>query len=206
MRDIPPSGVTPAGGRRGSGHLAVPGRPRTPSRDHRALETGTSFVEDCGGPGLARSQPERFGRCGKSAKGKPRSEPDSGDPTVRDRRGARGDMAMGVGLRPTAKAVDEPPNPKARAPRIYPDVRHEGVAGTVLLFSKEVTTPAVLPAVPYRGMRPWQRGGVKPSGQRLLILRGGRSGVSRHGDCQHQGGRGPGARGMVNPGEPPQAS
>jgi hypothetical protein len=30
-------------------------------------------------------------------------------------------MAMGVGLRPTTKAVDEPPNPKARAPRIYPD-------------------------------------------------------------------------------------
>jgi hypothetical protein len=30
-------------------------------------------------------------------------------------------MAMGVGLRPTTKAVEEPPNPKARAPRIYPD-------------------------------------------------------------------------------------
>jgi hypothetical protein len=38
-----------------------------------------------------------------------------------DRRGARGDMAMGVGLRPTTKAVEEPPNPTARAPRIYPD-------------------------------------------------------------------------------------
>src|SRR3954464_9272182 len=121
MRDIPPSGVTPAGGRRGSGHLAVLGRPRTLSRDHRALETGTSFVENCSGRGRARSQPERFGRWGKSAKGKPRSEPDSGDPTVRDRRGARGDMAMGVGLRPTAKAVDQPPNPKVRALRIYPD-------------------------------------------------------------------------------------
>src|SRR4051812_11273989 len=30
-------------------------------------------------------------------------------------------------------------------------VRHEGVARSVLLFRKEVTTPAVLPAVPYRG-------------------------------------------------------
>ena len=30
-------------------------------------------------------------------------------------------MAMGVGLRPTAKAVDEPPNPNVRALRIYPD-------------------------------------------------------------------------------------
>ena len=28
---------------------------------------------------------------------------------------------MGVGLRPTTKAVEEPPNPKAHAPRIYPD-------------------------------------------------------------------------------------
>ena len=58
---------------------------------------------------------------GKTCTGKPRSEPDSGNPTVRDRRGARGDMAMGVGLRPTTKAVEEPPNPNARAPRIYPD-------------------------------------------------------------------------------------
>ena len=30
---------------------------------------------------------------------------------------------MGVGLRTTSKAVEEPPNPKARAPRIYPDIR-----------------------------------------------------------------------------------
>jgi hypothetical protein len=34
-------------------------------------------------------------------------------------------------------------------------VRHEGVAETVLLFVKEVTTPAVLPAVSYRGVRSW---------------------------------------------------
>jgi hypothetical protein len=60
---------------------------------------------------------------GKACTGEPRSEPDSGNPTVRDRRGARGDMAMGVGLRPTTKAVEEPPNPTARAPRIYPDLR-----------------------------------------------------------------------------------
>ena len=32
-------------------------------------------------------------------------------------------MAKGVGLRPTTKVVEEPPNPKARAPRIYPDIR-----------------------------------------------------------------------------------
>jgi hypothetical protein len=34
-------------------------------------------------------------------------------------------------------------------------VRHEGVAETVLLFVKEVTTPAVLPAVSYRGVPSW---------------------------------------------------
>src|SRR5437763_14461078 len=84
-------------------------------------------------------------------------------------------------------------------------VRHEGVAETVLLFAKEVTTPAVLPAVSSRGVRPWQRGGAKPSAQRTLILRDGSPGVSRSCDCQHQGGWGPGVRGTANPGEPPQA-
>ena len=48
-------------------------------------------------------------------------------------------------------------------------VRHEGIARSVLLFQKEVTTPAVLPAVPYRGVRRRQRRGAKPSGQRILI-------------------------------------
>jgi hypothetical protein len=38
-------------------------------------------------------------------------------------------MAMGVGLRTTAKAVEEPLNPKARAPRIYPDIRPSGIVG-----------------------------------------------------------------------------
>ena len=70
---------------------------------------------------------------------------------------------------------------------------------------KEVTTLAALPAVSYRGVRPWQRGGAKPSGQRTLIPRDGDRSVSRSRDCQHQGGWGPGERGMVNPGEPPLA-
>src|SRR5262249_54222090 len=53
-------------------------------------------------------------------------------------------------------------------------VRHEGVAGSVLLFQyEEVTTPAVLPAVPYRGVRRRQRRGAKPSGQRILIRKDG---------------------------------
>src|SRR4051812_6571202 len=85
-------------------------------------------------------------------------------------------------------------------------VRHEGVAEIVLLFAKEVTTPAVRPAVSHRGVRPWQRGGAKPSGHRILILRDGRRGASQSDDCQHHGGRGPGGRGRGNPGEPPEAS
>jgi hypothetical protein len=58
---------------------------------------------------------------GKSCTGKPRSEPDSGNPTVRDRRGASGNVAMGVGLRPRTKVLDEPPDPTGHASEIYPD-------------------------------------------------------------------------------------
>ena len=54
--------------------------------------------------------------CGKAPEGQPRSEPDSGNPTVRDRRGARGNVAHGgiVHL-------------KVRAPRLYPDPDEEGI-------------------------------------------------------------------------------
>ena len=51
----------------------------------------------------------------------PRSEPDSGNPTVRDRREASGNVAMGAGLRSGAKAPEQPPDPKVRAPEFYPD-------------------------------------------------------------------------------------
>lgn len=58
---------------------------------------------------------------GKASMGKPRSEPDSGNPTVRDRRGASGNVAMGAGLRPRTKVLDQPPDPNAHASEIYPD-------------------------------------------------------------------------------------
>ena len=64
-------------------------------------------------------------------------------------------------------------------------------------------SPTVLPVVSHRDVRRWQRRGAKLPGQRILTLRGGRESVSRHGDCQHRGGRGPGSGGMVNPGEAP---
>jgi hypothetical protein len=65
---------------------------------------------------------------GKAARGQPRSEPDSGKPTVRDRRGACGNVAvMGVGLRAIGKLMEHPPNPKAgSASHFYPDFFPQG--------------------------------------------------------------------------------
>ena len=59
----------------------------------------------------------------------PRSEPDSGKPTVRDRRGALRNVAMGAGLRPGAKVTDQPPDPNVRALNFYPDIRTHGLKG-----------------------------------------------------------------------------
>ena len=58
---------------------------------------------------------------GQTADEKPRSEPDSGNPTVRDRREASGNVAMGAGLRARVKTLEPPPDPKVRAPDFYPD-------------------------------------------------------------------------------------
>jgi hypothetical protein len=84
-------------------------------------ERASSVNHGCAG--CARSQPEHFVPCGQAVKGKPRSEPDWGKLTVRDRREARGNVAMGAGLRPSAKVLDKPPDPTVHAPRIYPDFR-----------------------------------------------------------------------------------
>ena len=53
----------------------------------------------------------------------PRSEPDSGNPTVRDRREACGNVGiMGTGLRPIGKPLEQPPDPTMRrALHFYPD-------------------------------------------------------------------------------------
>ena len=64
-----------------------------------------------------------------------------------------------------------------------------------------LTLPDVPPSVCYPSGRHRQRWGPKPGGQRNLDPRIGRERASRHGDCQHHGGRGPAVRGMVNPGE-----
>ena len=56
------------------------------------------------------------------------------------------------------------------------------------------TLPDVPPSVCYPGGRFRQRRRPKPGGQRNLDPRLGRERVSRHGDCQHHGGRGPAVR------------
>ena len=60
---------------------------------------------------------------GKAHEGKPRSEPERGNPAFRDRRGACGNVATtGAGLRPIGKPLDRPPDPTvACAPHFYPD-------------------------------------------------------------------------------------
>ena len=59
----------------------------------------------------------------------PRSEPDSGNPTVRDRREALRNVTKGAGLRPEAKATEMPPDPTVRALNFYPDNRTHGLKG-----------------------------------------------------------------------------
>ena len=57
-----------------------------------------------------------------------------------------------------------------------------------------LTLPDVPPSVCYPSGRHRQRRGPKPGGQRNLDPRIGRGRASRHGDCQHHGGRGPAVR------------
>ena len=61
-----------------------------------------------------------------------------------------------------------------------------------------LTLPDVPPSVCYPSGRHRQRRGPKPGGQRSLDPRIGRGRASRHGDCQHHGGREPAVRDRVN--------
>ncbi len=115
---------------RGSGHSVVP-RIRYASRlragSHALSGSGRGYRQTMRARGVCAPalkhqltweglHPERW-------RAEPRSEPDSGNPTVRDRREASGNVTMGAGLRATAKAVEWPPDPKVRAPDFYPDIR-----------------------------------------------------------------------------------
>ena len=61
---------------------------------------------------------ELRGAIGKAREGKPRSEPDWGKPTVRDRRGACGNVAtMGAEQRPIGKSMELATGPYGRRAR-----------------------------------------------------------------------------------------
>jgi len=51
---------------------------------------------------------------------KPTGQPSTGNPYAGLDEAGAGNVAMGAGLRPTTKGVDEPPDPKARAPVLDP--------------------------------------------------------------------------------------
>ena len=93
--------VTPACSEGALGTWRSQGGPRTLSRDKPAFEVGTrSWVNQRGwGVRMSVLKPRR--ESGKAHEGKPRSEPDWGKPTVRDRRGACGNV-VAIGSRTEA--------------------------------------------------------------------------------------------------------
>ncbi len=86
-------------GQRGSGHSVVSLAQHVPR--HRAgstliLKQWNKATSKPGWSGVYVSQRLSFDRIGKARGGNPRSEPDSGNPTVRDRRGACGNVCYGI--------------------------------------------------------------------------------------------------------------
>src|SRR5262249_8711465 len=76
-------------------------------------------------------------------------------------------------------------------------VRHEVAGGIVTVSCHQRFCPLYPIGTCVAG-----NGGVRSSRDNVSSpQRGGRESVSRHGDCQHQGGRGLGLGGRVNPGE-----
>ena len=84
-RRDPDKTVTPGVRQRGSGHLAVSGAVNRATGSNRI--TGTSVHGEPSVSGADVSQHLNLLIAGKACTGEPRSEPDSGNPTVRDRRG-----------------------------------------------------------------------------------------------------------------------
>ncbi len=115
--------VTPESGKGALGTWRFLGRSRTQSRGCRCPQSRDELVSKPVMGGVHVSQRLSLSASGQAHEGKPRSEPDSGNPTVRDRRGAPGNVAMGAGLRPMVKAMELSPDPEVRAPGLYPDLR-----------------------------------------------------------------------------------
>ncbi len=89
---------------RGSGHLAVPGSCPDTEPGLDGPRSRDEPVSKLTAQGVYVSQHLSLGVVRKAHGGKPRSEPDSGNPTVRDRRGACGNVARGAGFGCSAKA------------------------------------------------------------------------------------------------------
>ena len=122
--DVSCTAATPACSKGALGTWRSQCSARTLSRDHVALEVGTSsWLANQRERGVCRSVLKLRRESGKAHEGQPGSEPDWGNPTVRDRRGACGIVvSMGAGLRPSGKPLDVPPDPAATcAPHFYPD-------------------------------------------------------------------------------------
>jgi hypothetical protein len=118
-RDVFCMTVTPACSEGALGAWRFQGGPRTQCRDKDAGKEGTSSWVNQRGRGVCMSVLELRRVSGKAHEGKPRSEPERGNPAFRDRRGACGNVtAKRAGLRPNWKRMDWPPNPKAAARRI----------------------------------------------------------------------------------------
>ena len=88
--DVSCLAVTPAGSKGALGTWRSQGGSRTLRRDQAALEAGTRSWVNQRVRGVRMSVLEPRRDLGKTCEGKPRSEPDWGNPTVRDRRGACG--------------------------------------------------------------------------------------------------------------------
>ena len=116
--------VTPACSEGALGTWRSQGGPRTLRRVKPAFEAGTRSCVNQRGRGVCMSVLEFRRESGKAHEGKPRSEPERGNPAFRDRRGACGNVAAtGAGLRPIGKPLDRPPDPTvACAPHFYPDL------------------------------------------------------------------------------------
>jgi hypothetical protein len=128
MLDVFCTAVTPRCSKGALGTWRSQRGARTQCRDHAALEARTSLWVNQRGRGVCMSGLEPRRESGKAHEGKPRSEPDWGNPTVLDRRGACGNVvSMGAGLRPNGKLLDKPPDPTVMcAPHFYPDPPRPG--------------------------------------------------------------------------------
>src|SRR4029453_7082906 len=99
MLDVSCKAVTPTCSEGALGAWRSQCGARTLSRDHAALEAGTSPLVKQRGRGVCKSVVDLRRESGQTYGVKPRSEPDWGKPTVRDRRGACGNVVtMGAGL------------------------------------------------------------------------------------------------------------